>query len=154
MNLLEDIPEGALVALDTMIWIYEFEAHPVFGPVVHPFFRDRLGTGRNRAGSSLLTLGELLVQPLAAGRSDIADQYRGLFAPAPGFSVWEVTRDVVEQAASLRAKYRTKMLDALHLASAIVNQAAIFLSNETDFRRVTELRVLVLADYVAATSSP
>ncbi len=150
MNLLDDISEGALVALDTMIWIYEFEAHPVFGPVVQPFFRDRLATGLNQAGSSRLTLGELLVQPLAAGRADIADQYRGLFTPRPNFFVWQVTRDVVDCAAGLRAKYRTKMLDALHLASAIVNQAAIFLSNDEELRRVTELRVLVLADYTTA----
>jgi len=72
VTLLDDIPEGSLVALDTMVWIYEFEAHPVFGPIVHPFFRDRLDAGKNRAGSSLLTLGELLVQPLASGRADIA----------------------------------------------------------------------------------
>jgi hypothetical protein len=61
MNLLDEIPEGALVALDTMVWIYEFEAHPRFGPVVRTLFRDGLGTGRNSAGASLLVLGELLV---------------------------------------------------------------------------------------------
>ena len=59
-----------------MVWIYEFEAHPVFGPVVHPFFHDRLDAGKNQAGSSLLKLGELLVQPFASGRVDIADSYR------------------------------------------------------------------------------
>jgi hypothetical protein len=34
MTLLDAIPEGALVALDTMGWIYEFEANPTFGPIV------------------------------------------------------------------------------------------------------------------------
>ncbi len=54
MSLLADVPEGVLVALDTVAWIYEVEAHPTFRPIIHPFFRDRLGTGRNPAGSSLL----------------------------------------------------------------------------------------------------
>ena len=152
MSLLDDIPEGSLVALDTMVWIYEFESHPVFGPIVHPFFRDRLDTAKNRAGSSLLTLGELLVQPLAVGRNDIADQYRQLFTPGPVFSVWDITRDVVEQAAALRAKHRVKMLDAVHVAAAILNGATIFISNEEGLRRVTELKVLVLADYVPPPS--
>jgi hypothetical protein len=74
VGLLSDIPEGSLVALDTIVWIYEVEAHPTFGPIVHKFFRDGLDAGRNRAGSSLLTLGELLVQPLSCGRQDLAER--------------------------------------------------------------------------------
>jgi hypothetical protein len=33
MSLLDDIPPGSLVALDTVIWIYELEANPIFGPI-------------------------------------------------------------------------------------------------------------------------
>lgn len=148
MTLLADIPEGYLVGLDAMIWIYETEGHTVFGPVVHPFFTDRIATGKNQTGSSLVTLGELLVQPLAVGNVQLADRYRQQFDAGPNFTTWAITRDVVEQAAQLRAKYRFKMLDALHLAAAIVNKADIFLSNEPALRKLTELNVLVLADYV------
>ncbi len=52
-----------MVGLDAAIWIYEFEANSTYGPIVHPFFRDRLDAGKNRFGSSLLTLAEVLVQP-------------------------------------------------------------------------------------------
>lgn len=152
MNLLDAIPEGALVALDTVVWIYEVEANPCFGPLVRSVFRDRLDTGRNRAGSSLLTLGELLVQPLSVGRMDLVTQYRSFFNTGPTFSVWDLTRPVVEEAAALRARYRLKMMDALHVASAIVNRADLFLSNDEGLRRVSEIRVLILADY--ATGSP
>jgi predicted nucleic acid-binding protein len=148
MSLLADIPEGCLVGLDTMIWIYETEGHPAFGPVAHPFFAQRLALGNNRAGSSLLTLGELLVQPLIAGQLSLIHRYRQQFTAAPNFTAWDITRDVVEQAAELRAKYRLKMLDALHLASAVMNRADLFLSNESAFRKVTEIKVLVLADYL------
>ena len=148
MGLLDDIPEGSLVALDTVAWIYEVEAHVHFGPIVHPFFRDRLDEGKNRAGSSLLALGELLVQPLSAGRKDLADRYRQFFVSGGGFQVWEVTRSVVERAADLRARYRVKMLDALHLASALENEAELFVSNDAELRRVKELRVVILSDYL------
>jgi predicted nucleic acid-binding protein len=148
VNLLDDIPEGTLVGLDTAVWIYEVEGHAVFGPVVNPFFRDRLALGRNRAGSSLLSLGELLVQPLALGRADLANQYRSYFTPTANLLVWEATRTVVEEAAVLRAKYRLKMLDALLVASAVVNRATLFLCNDNGLRRVTEVKVLVVADYV------
>src|SRR5262249_29219833 len=126
LSLLAAIPEGTLVALDTVILIYEVESNPVFGPVVHPFFHDRLNSGKNTAGSSLLALGELLVQPLALGRTDIADRYRMFFNAGPSFTTWDVTRAVVEEAARLRACYRLKMIDALHLATAITNHAALF----------------------------
>jgi predicted nucleic acid-binding protein len=148
VSLLDAIPEGILVALDTAIWIYEVEAHAVFGPVVHSFFGGRLGAGRNRAGSSLLALGELLVQPLAAGRADLAARYRAYFTTSTSFSVWDVTREVVETAAALRASYRVKMIDALHLASAIVNHAAIFLCNDEQLRRVKEINVVTLSPHV------
>jgi predicted nucleic acid-binding protein len=150
VSLLNDIPEGALVGLDTAAWIYEVEANPMFGPVVNPFFRDRLAQGRNRAGSSLIALGELLVQPLAVGRADLANQYRAYFTPSANFTVWEVTRQVVEEAAALRAKHRVKLSDAIHLASALVNGATFFLCNDTGLRRVTELKVLVARDYLPA----
>jgi predicted nucleic acid-binding protein len=79
---------------------------------------------------------------------DLADQYRRVLASGPGFTVWDVTRDVVETAASLRATYRLKMLDALHLASAIVHGAQVFLSSDEDLRRVSGIKVLVLGDFV------
>lgn len=147
MNLLDDIPEGCLVALDTVIWIYAVEANPVFGPIVRPFFEDRLATGRNRAASSLLALGELLVQPLIQNRADLASSYRSFFTDGPSFAVWGVTREIVEVAAELRSRHRLKLLDALHVASAIVNRADIFLSNDADLLRVTEVKVIVLTPY-------
>jgi predicted nucleic acid-binding protein len=153
VNLFDDIPEGTLVGLDTAAWIYEVEANPRFGPVIRPFFRDRLALGKNRAGSSLIALGELLVQPLAVGRADLVAEYRTYFRQSGKFSVWEVTREVVEKAAELRAKYRLKMIDALHVASAIVNRADSFVCNDHGLRRVSEVKVLVLGDYVASGSS-
>ena len=152
MILFDDIPDGALVALDAMIWIYEVESDPVFGPIVRPFFRDRLATGRNRASSSILALGELLVRPLRAGSTVLVQKFRAALTPSPDFFVWDVTRDVVEKAAELRAKYNLKMMDALHVASAVVNRADLFLTNDDGLRRVTEIRVLVLKDYLPGTT--
>jgi predicted nucleic acid-binding protein len=40
------------------------------------------------------------------------------------------------------------MLDALHLASALENQAELFVSNDAELRRVKELRVVILSDYL------
>ena len=148
MSLLDDIPEGSLVALDTVIWIYQFEANPVFGPITNELFQDGFGTGRCRPACSLLALGELLVQPLAMGRADIADQYRRIIAPGPQLTVWESGREIIETAAALRARYRVRLLDAIHVAGAIMHNAHSFLTNDEGLRRIQEVPILVLGDYL------
>ena len=82
MILIDAIPDGALVAMDTMGWIYEFEANPTFGPIVRPVFAA-IGSGRLRAGASMLVLGELLVRPLELGRVDLANAYSREFTARP-----------------------------------------------------------------------
>ena len=56
MNLLDDIPEGVPVALDTAPWIYEVEANATFWPIVHPLFVDRFKLGKNRVALELRVL--------------------------------------------------------------------------------------------------
>ncbi len=148
MTIVDAVPPGSLVALDTVVWIYEFEASPVFGPVTDSLFREGFGTGQIRASCSQLVLGELLVQPLARGRIDLADRYRQLIASGPDLTVWQVSRDVIERAASLRAKYGVKMLDAIHVASGIIHRADCFITNDEGLRKIGEIRVLILADYL------
>ena len=80
-------------------------------------------------------------------------EYRKYFLPSGSFAVWDLSRDVVEKAAELRAKYRIKMLDALHIATAIVSQADLFVCNDLGLRRVTEIKILLLSDYAIVGSS-
>lgn len=154
MNLLEAIPAGGLVALDTVVWIYEFEGNPVFGPVTRPLFEEGFGTGLCRAACSLLVLGEVLVKPLADSRMDIADRYRRILTTGPDLTVWPIARDVIEMAGSLRARYRVRMLDAIHVSSAIVNGADGFVTNDEGLRRISEVPVLILSDYLPTPSVP
>lgn len=154
MNILDAIPTGSLVALDTVVWIYEFEFHPVFGPVTRILFREGFGKAVCRAASSLLVLGEVLVEPLAKSRTDVANRYRLIISPGPDLMVWPISQDVIETAALLRAKYRIKMLDAIHVASAIVHRADVFVTNDGGLRRISEVPILILSDYLPASPAP
>lgn len=154
MNILDAIPAGGLVALDTVVWIYEFEGNPLFGPVTRPLFEQGFGTGRCRAACSLLVLGEVLVKPLADSRLDIADRYRRILSTTSDLTVWPITREVIEMTASLRARYRVRMLDAIHVSSAIVHGADCFVTNDEGLRRISEVLVLILADYLPTAPAP
>jgi predicted nucleic acid-binding protein len=150
MNILDAISPGSTAALDTVVWIYEFETNPVFGRVTNVLFLDGFGPGRFRAACSLLSPGELLVQPLARGRPDLADRYRQIIMSGPDLTVWEMSRDIIETAAGLRAKYGVKLLDAIHVASSAVHGADCFITNDQGLRRIEEVRILILSDYLPA----
>jgi hypothetical protein len=69
VSLLDDIPEASLVALDSVVWIYEVEAYPSFGPVVPAFFRDRLDAGRNRTSWIGIASSSFRAEIFLCGRS-------------------------------------------------------------------------------------
>jgi predicted nucleic acid-binding protein len=57
----------------------------------------------------------------------------------------EVTAAIVEQATELRAKYRFRSPDAIHVATAIHEGATVFLTGDVALARCTEISVTVLA---------
>ena len=56
MSLLDDVAEGAIVGIDTAPLIYFGESHPKYGPIVRPFFEDRLDKGLNEGVASTAAL--------------------------------------------------------------------------------------------------
>ena len=54
----------------------------------------------------------------------------------------------MEDAARLRAATGLKTTDALHAATALRTNCALFITNDTDFRRVQGLPVVMLNDLV------
>ena len=53
---------GQKIAVDTMIFIYAFEEHPVYVPVLRAFF-SALEKGDTDAVTSTVTITECLAQP-------------------------------------------------------------------------------------------
>ena len=154
MTLLDRIPSGTLVAVDTAPWIYAFEINPRYEPILRPLFDLRFATGLNRAGASALVVAEILTHPISLGRHDLVATYRHFFQDAGRVAVWTVDNSVAERAATLRVKYRLKLIDALHVAAAIENTAAVFVRNDVELRRVTEIPVLVLDDFLLQMNAP
>ena len=50
--------------------------------------------------------------------------------------------------------YRLRMIDALHIASAIHYGAASFVTNDVALRRVTEIPIVMREDFLPQTTSP
>ena len=59
--------------------------------------------------------------------------------------VVDVTAAVIDRATDLRVKYGFKTPDAIHLASAIVESADVFLTGDVALARCTEVTVEVVS---------
>jgi len=135
--------QGKQIALDTMIFIYAFEEHSVYIPLLKPFFRE-VEKGRIIAVTSTVTLAECLVQPFRAKAMELAARYKTLFRDFPHLSVIPVSDEIAERAAWLRAQYHMKTPDAIQLATALVSGSHIFLTNDEGLPQVEGIHVLVL----------
>jgi predicted nucleic acid-binding protein len=147
---LSDIAEGP-VALDTAIFIYFLEAHPVYRPLVVPVFAA-IDRGELIGVTSTLTLMESLVVPLRAGNLPLAERYETLLTESHGLAMVDVDLDLLRAAAYVRAATRAKTPDAIQAATALVGGCSVFLTNDNRFPALPGLRVLALDDYLPLSS--
>ena len=140
---------GKRVALDTMIFIYAFEEHPVYLPLIKPFWRE-VERGKIRAVTSTITLAECLVQPFRAKALELAARYKTLFRDFPHLSVIPVSEEIAEKAAWLRAQYQLKIPDAIQLATAFESGCHGFLTNDKDLPQLKEIQVFVLNRFLTS----
>ena len=140
----QQIAEHDILALDSSIFIYHFEAHPTYLPLTQPIL-ESIAAGICQAVISTVTLMELTVLPWRQGRADVARQYELLLVNFPNLTLVDVSRDVARRAAQLRALYNIRPADALLVATALVSQATAWVTNDKNLRRLApEIEVFVL----------
>lgn len=138
---LEDIPDGALVVLDSAPIIYYLQDHPTFAARFSPLF-DAAADGRLTLVVSTVNLAEVMAGPFAAGNEILAMQYREVMCHAPGWQAVSVDEDVATAAARLRARYRLRLPDAIQVATAIVTRAWALITHDSALAKVKDIRVL------------
>ena len=90
-----------------------------------------------------------MVKPLRDGRSDIADSYREILTDSANLSLHEIDGDTAAKAAQLRSNYSwLRTPDAIQLAVAMGNGADVIVTNDEKWKRISELPVLLLKDYL------
>jgi predicted nucleic acid-binding protein len=94
--------------------------------------------------TSMVTLLEVLVHPFRGGDADLAQQYRDILLHAAHLTTIELSQDIAEEAARLRATYNLRTPDAIQLATALHASASHFFTNDDRYPTVPGLRILVL----------
>ncbi len=139
--------EIAVLGIDTAPLIYFVEGHPVYLPVIRDIFR-RIDQGFMQGCASVITLTEVLVQPKRCGKRELEKEYRDLLLRSRNFELIPIDAAIAEQSAELRSRYSLRTPDALQIAASLAAGCEAFLTNDKQLKRVEELAVLVLDDFI------
>lgn len=132
-----------IVALDACTVIYLVEGGSALSEVGRARLRELLGDAGAVAVCSRLARLECRVGPLGAGNRELLERYDAFFQRRR-LRLVDVSAAIIEKATELRARYRLKTPDAIHLATAIDVDADLFLTGDADLQRCAEARVEVL----------
>ncbi len=130
------------VFLDANVVIYFVERHPVWGAKATARIAAARSSGNDLAVSDLIRM-ECRVGPLSSGDQALLADYAKFFS-RPEVRVLPITAAVCDRAAAIRAKYRFKPLDALHLAAAVDAGCGKFLTADTGLQNFPDIHVEVL----------
>jgi predicted nucleic acid-binding protein len=146
VGLIDQVGRGP-VAVDSALFIYFVEEHPVFVDLVQQLMQEVAG-GTLQAVTSALTLLEVLVVPLRHGNRALADRYEALLTRSRGLRLVPLDLPQLRAAAQLRASYPgIRTPDALQLTAALSTGCTSLVTNDRRLPTVAGLRVLQLSDF-------
>lgn len=132
------VPEGAVLLVDTAPIIYVLESRSTLSARFERVF-ELQEQGRVSLAVTTVTVAEVLTGPLSAGEEALARRYRAVLDT---WHVVDLTAEIAEQAARLRARLKLKLPDAVQLASALAINAHALVTHDRDFGKVRGLRIL------------
>ena len=139
--------EGQRIALDTAPLIYFIEEHPLYLPLLDPFF-EKLDLGKIQIITSVITLSEVLVKPLREGNNQLAQQYREILYHIDDLTMIEVSFAIAEKTAQLRSQYSLRTPDAIQMATALQSGATTLLTNDIRWPTIPHLQILKLDNLI------
>ena len=146
MGLLDRLA-GGKAYFDANVFIYAIEQIDDFVSVVSEIL-PALDGQKLHAVTSELTLAEALVKPLRDDNGELAGDYIAAVQPRPALEVVPVSREILIEAARMRAKTGLKLPDAIHAATAVRSGCGHFVTNDARFRGLAGLEVVVLSELV------
>ncbi|HBQ50519.1 hypothetical protein A3B42_00420 [Candidatus Daviesbacteria bacterium RIFCSPLOWO2_01_FULL_38_10] len=130
-----------LIGLDTNIFSYQFHQDPQFGLLTKKIF-DELSKDNLQAVTSVVTLIEILSVRVSLSK---VKQLKELFLRTPNLSILDVNHEIALEAAAIRRKYGFRTPDAIQLATAKLNRAKAFVTNDERLKNYLGLKIILLS---------
>lgn len=90
----------------------------------------------------------MLVIPLKTQNKRLAEKYRDILLFSEELTTYEITHEISERASELRAEYSIRTPDAIQIAVGLIYSADVFLTNDSDLKKVNKLKVLTLDEFL------
>jgi len=135
---------GRYVYLDTNVFIAAYENKYSYGEHAWRILAA-IEDGEFVGVTSELTLAEILVKPLEDNDYDLVQYYQEIISPGADFHVRSVDRSILIEAAALRSIRKSLRLpDAIHVATARINECAHIVSDDRRLRSAPGLEIIRL----------
>lgn len=142
-----NLPTEGLFYIDSPAIIYSVEHIEPYSSLLEPLWRQVEASQCSVVCSELVVL-ETLVKPIRENNSALIILFRAVLDTSDVRLV-PVTRPVWEEAARIRALTGLKTPDALHVATSLIAGCDLFITNDSDYRRVADLPIVVLDDLLS-----
>jgi predicted nucleic acid-binding protein len=143
-----DSLRGKVIGIDTAPLIYYIEEHPTYLETLDPFF-DSIARGEIFAVTSILSLLETLVIPIRKSDALLTQKYHEILLDTEGLLTVELSQVVAEEAAKLRAFHSIHTPDSIQMATAIIENASFFLTNDKGLPSLPNLKILVVDELLS-----
>lgn len=134
------------VYFDTNVLIYLIENNPIYWDKIVALIAE-LDALNCEVVTSELTLAECLVKPFAENDKQSQGVYTASIKSSDFLTVKPVTKKILIEAARLRAVFKNKLPDSIHLATAFATGCDTFVGNDKKIKADDSIRLLILDSY-------
>lgn len=131
------------VFIDSAPLIYFIENKHPFNKVLSPLFTSN-SKGDFLFITSTITLLEVLTFPLSENKLQLVKQYEDILTNSESIEIIDLNKEIARRAAGLRAKFKLHTPDSIQIATAIEQNADIFLTNDNRLSKIKEIEIVNL----------
>lgn len=128
------------VGIDTNFFIYYFQKHSLYGPIVKDIVNIFLER-QTLLITSILTLTEILS---FKSPEVLLTKLEEEITLITNLQLTEVNSEIAREAAKIRREYGFALVDAVQLATALENSAEVFITNDKKLQRFKKLQIILL----------
>jgi predicted nucleic acid-binding protein len=117
--------------LDANFIVYCIEGTPALKEFCLPRLREVEAHPGGSLLASRLSRVEVLVKPMRLKDAERTARFQAFFS-SRDIDLVDVSKEIVERALDLRVKTKVKLVDALHVATAVEHRATLFLTGDKE----------------------
>lgn len=144
-ELLNSMPKGSRIFLDSMVFIYTIEKNPDYYELSYSIL-SKIEENRYFGFTSVMSLIETLSKRNLDANLLKRDYIASYFANVTNLTVSDINHEIAYNSAQLRRNYNILIPDAIQMATALVHKCDLFITNDEVFRKVQPIMTLILDD--------